>query len=390
MSYSRFRYDVFVNFTRFDNQPKAADGEGWVSRFSRDLGMRLRVMLGEEPSVFRAERLLDSDNFAVELANTVQNSAVLVVVLTPRYVRSQWCREEFRLFLESAGQTGGVFLEHTARYFKVLPGPVSPQELSPELRAVVGYEFFELASDGIAREFDPQHEGEFQRKYYEALNRLAQDIVDVLYLLRKDEPKAETSPEFPVTDTVLTPAPDSMTNVEKARDFELLESVLSPGEEKSAGSGSPSHGGLGKVIAEVIADAKRVFVSYAHQDESFVVELAARLRAAGIPVWRDKDDIAKGDDWDRSIDHALYHYPGFMIVLSPIAVESDEVRSELRVALNRHKKKDINLFPVLYQQCDVPRQLLLIENADLTAEGPNRDAEIQSLISDIKTKLQLQ
>jgi hypothetical protein len=35
----------------------------------------------------------------------------------------------------------------------------------------------------------------------------------------------------------------------------------------------------------------RVFICYSHEDSAFVDEFVATLNAAGVPIWRDVDDI---------------------------------------------------------------------------------------------------
>lgn len=80
-----------------------------------------------------------------------------------------------------------------------------------------------------------------------------------------------------------------------------------------------------------------VFISYAHETGDFALQLAHKLNDAGVTYWLDRHMIATGDDWDREIDRALDNCTHFVIVLSPPAAASDEVRSELRVALNTNK-----------------------------------------------------
>jgi hypothetical protein len=47
--------------------------------------------------------------------------------------------------------------------------------------------------------------------------------------------------------------------------------------------------------------SKAVFVSYASQDAEAVLRIAQALRAAGIVVWFDQDELVGGDAWDAKI-----------------------------------------------------------------------------------------
>jgi hypothetical protein len=108
--------------------------------------------------------------------------------------------------------------------------------------------------------------------------------------------------------------------------------------------------------------AGHTFVSYAREDAAAALDIAGGLQTRGLPVWVDLWDIPAGADWDRAIDGSLRTCAHFVLVLSPEAVESNEVRGEFRSALNNQK----HLVPVLYRPCEIPRQLQHIQYLDFT------------------------
>ena len=108
-----------------------------------------------------------------------------------------------------------------------------------------------------------------------------------------------------------------------------------------------------------------IFICHARRDEDFVLKLAANLKERGVPVWLDQWDIPPGTDWDLTIDNAIYDCARFLIVLSPAAVASQEVRGELRTALDEDKP----IVSVLYQACRIPRQLRLIQHVDFSYDS---------------------
>jgi TIR domain len=118
-----------------------------------------------------------------------------------------------------------------------------------------------------------------------------------------------------------------------------------------------------------------VFVCYSRQDGPFVSALAGKLKERGVPIWLDVWNIAPGSDWDQSIDAALHGCTHFLIVLSPTSVASREVRGELRTALNENKP----IIPVLYQACDVPRQLRLVEYVDFTSSPVDESRAVDQI-----------
>jgi len=113
-------------------------------------------------------------------------------------------------------------------------------------------------------------------------------------------------------------------------------------------------------IASVVS--RQIFISYAREDQDFVLKLATDLRERGIRVWVDQWEISAGEDWDKAIDDALRRLPYFLIVLSPASIDSREVRGELRTALDLDK----HIIPLIYQSCNIPRQLRTIQYIDFS------------------------
>ena len=107
-------------------------------------------------------------------------------------------------------------------------------------------------------------------------------------------------------------------------------------------------------------DVPIAFFSYCREDSEFALKLAADLKVAGAHVWIDQLDIEPGTPWDRAVEEALTHSPRMLVVLSPVSVNSDNVRDEVSFALSRQKR----VIPVLYRDCDVPFRLARLQHID--------------------------
>ena len=92
-----------------------------------------------------------------------------------------------------------------------------------------------------------------------------------------------------------------------------------------------------------------VFVSYARADAAYAQELSRRLRSAGVDLWSDQD-IEPGQHWDEHVETALHQATKMLLVLSPAAIASQNVRDEWRYFLGKGKP----VYPYVYQACDVP------------------------------------
>lgn len=107
----------------------------------------------------------------------------------------------------------------------------------------------------------------------------------------------------------------------------------------------------------------KTFISYARADAATALRIAKHLRDGGIDLWLDQLDIPPGKRWDREVEAALKACPGFVVLLSPTAVDSDNVLDEVGFALDHSKE----IVPVLIAACDVPLRLRRLHYIDLVA-----------------------
>lgn len=102
----------------------------------------------------------------------------------------------------------------------------------------------------------------------------------------------------------------------------------------------------------------RVFICYSREDSAFADRLVADLKAAGVPTWRDVDDIpgdvaANTQSWRRAVNAALRECTHMIVVLSPDAVDSIEVEAEWNHFLSFRRP----VYPILHCNCEVPYRL---------------------------------
>jgi hypothetical protein len=106
------------------------------------------------------------------------------------------------------------------------------------------------------------------------------------------------------------------------------------------------------------------FFSYSRTDSEFVLRLATDLRNAGAKVWLDQLDIGAGQLWDSAIEAALRASPRQVVVLSPEAVNSQNVMDEVSYALEEHKQ----VIPVFYRDCQMPFRLRRVQHIDFRTD----------------------
>jgi hypothetical protein len=177
--------DVFISYAHIDDQPMMEGQRGWISQFHRSLEVRMAQLLGEELKIWRDPKLNGSDLFDAALVRQFSDSKVLVSVLTPRYVRSEWCRRELEEFVRVATTQGSLTSENRSRVFKVVKTPVPEQEIPASLAGLfsrlLGFEFYEVDPEtGRLREFDESLGAVMRQRFFERIYDLAHEICTVL------------------------------------------------------------------------------------------------------------------------------------------------------------------------------------------------------------------
>ena len=186
-----FEDDLFISYAHIDNQPLAEGLKGWVETFHERLRIRLEQLTGEPVRIWRDRKLQGNDVFAETLVARLSKVAILVVVLSPRYVRSEWCQRELEEFCRAADAGGGLNVGDKSRVFKVVKFHVPIAEHPPRLRGVLGYEFFEYdAERGRAREFSPDVTPARDIRYWEKLDDIAYDVKQMLDALARSSAPA--------------------------------------------------------------------------------------------------------------------------------------------------------------------------------------------------------
>ncbi len=92
-----------------------------------------------------------------------------------------------------------------------------------------------------------------------------------------------------------------------------------------------------------------VYISYVRADELFALDLSESLRSEGVNAWLDMTDIAPQEDWNAAIETALDTCGIMLLLLSPAALRTGELRSEKQEFLDTGKI----VVPVLHEHCDV-------------------------------------
>jgi hypothetical protein len=123
-----------------------------------------------------------------------------------------------------------------------------------------------------------------------------------------------------------------------------------------------------------------IFISYSRRDKDVVDRLTQLLTAAGVEIWIDREGIRGGEKWRALIVQAIRTADAVLLVLTPNAVESDNVRKELD--LTEEFKKPI--IPVEIEQTVVPMaiayQIAGLQKIDLFSNFEEGMRQVQDAV----------
>ena len=123
-------------------------------------------------------------------------------------------------------------------------------------------------------------------------------------------------------------------------------------------------------MAAVPSDAPVVFICHASEDAETARQVADGLRAAGIGVWLDKDNLRGGVDWNDMIEHTLKEEVQYVVVLQSQAMQHKDVG---------YVNKEINIALDLQSYHRVPRVFLIPAIIDDPANSLDMLRKLQSV-----------
>jgi hypothetical protein len=181
--------EIFISYAHADNEfPRyeSRDWEGtrgWVECFYDALGKMLqRLRRGTQIWRDASGRIKGASALTPTIKDGIEKASILIAIHSPAYAASQWCEDELRFFRESSTARGGLRVGNMLRVFKINLRPAAGESFLtrvPELADNPGYDFFRNVN-GYPLEFEPPRGAELGKRFCDAINILASDLVEVL------------------------------------------------------------------------------------------------------------------------------------------------------------------------------------------------------------------
>ena len=187
-----YENDIFISYAHVDNLITDPKEEGWVSKFHRHLEIRLSQrtgVLGLVKIWWDTRRLDGGVLFDQTIQKAIENSAILIALTSPGYLKSEYCRKELNLFYNRIKSDAfGLTVNNRPRILNLLLRNIVYETWPEEYGRTVGFEFYDLEDKiGIGEPSDPKSKL-FEKQLYnliEAIDALMNDFKREIFVLNK-------------------------------------------------------------------------------------------------------------------------------------------------------------------------------------------------------------
>jgi hypothetical protein len=214
--------DIFISYAHIDNEALTEEDKGWISQFHKVLDTRVAQLTGEKPRIWRDLKLGGNDVFDQAIVHQFCNARVMISIMSPRYLKSEWCMKELKQFHDNASSTSGVSFENKSRILKVIKTPFEtndiPNEIQGVFASILGFEFFEVDPDtGKFKEYNATFGAEAKHNYFSKIFDLAHEVSQLLKAMH-DRESGNGTPSATATDTKKIFLATTTTDLQSERD----------------------------------------------------------------------------------------------------------------------------------------------------------------------------
>jgi hypothetical protein len=171
-------FSVFISYASVDDQPIPPAESGWVSTLVGILDRYVAMQLGrtEAYSHWFDKQQLQGGQKVEEILEKVRQSKLFVAILSPGWIKSEFCQRELATFIEHNNDN------LNRRIFVIERAPIDENETMPDLfRDIVRYKFYAPDDKKIMRTFAlPKPHQDHDREYFRLLDDVARDIAERL------------------------------------------------------------------------------------------------------------------------------------------------------------------------------------------------------------------
>ena len=309
-----FKHDIFISYAHRDDAPITPNGWGWVRHFAKRLEDEVSQHLGRQPSIWIDTRDLDSYvDFDKQIHDDL-DAALLIVIATPKYSRSDYCRNERAVFRELVSKKHAVkfasgALQNALFILKAVALTEKPESHRKEDLASLNDLFFCEGEGFESRKFSLE-----SRDFEDALHTLQGQVCGLLNKMRNRCSPVFLWPRDPDRNSGLRDLRANLCNELSDAEYRVLPELA---------------GGVTTELPEAV-----LFVFLAGSDYDPVMEdLVSLARNGSKPwvVWQSAAASTTKDERQRALLDGLANDPSHLkTILTHNSSLKDEVLAKLR------------------------------------------------------------
>jgi hypothetical protein len=242
-----YTYDIFISYAHVDNIAFPGQTSGWIEQFYTNLNLLLAKRLGKMDTVkiwWDSKKLDGSIIFDDSIQEGIKRSAIMICLISPGYLASDYCKKELELFYKKAHkEIAGLKVNSRSRIFNVLLNNIPFTEWPRELNGTTGFSFHDAKEvEDFGDPLDtatPQFRNQLQ-DLRDAIVKLINDFlkVDISVAIKEDlkrkEKEKEEEDRFTiyigeVADTLRTARRRTITELEK-KGYKIVTGIPPPYE----------------------------------------------------------------------------------------------------------------------------------------------------------------
>jgi hypothetical protein len=140
-----YTFDIFISYSHVDNATVSGQGEGWIEQFYKNLNLLLAKRIGQMDviRIWWDEKKLDGSKlFDQSIADGISQSAIMISLVSPGYLKSTYCQQELDLFYNKVkAEPVGPKIGDSSRLLHVLLNNIPFGQWPKELSGTTGFPF---------------------------------------------------------------------------------------------------------------------------------------------------------------------------------------------------------------------------------------------------------
>lgn len=182
--------DVVILATEVDDHPITPGADGWVTKFTEHMQVRLQQLSGQGLKVSKLTQLPKDESGWKAVMPSLEKLDAVVCVVSPAFLLNNAAHQFIEHFVSKSEGSGGLTIDSRSRLMKVVKTPVVESEMVGSIRSRLGdlisYNFFDEDPDSSrVSEYDERFGAEANQKYFSRVYDVCQELWPAIKTLKQ-------------------------------------------------------------------------------------------------------------------------------------------------------------------------------------------------------------